>query len=95
MPSSLNALLTGVQHFRGEGCEYCRYTGFHGRVPVYEMLIVDAPVARWIEEGGSRAQLANLLLESNHVSIWETGARLVRQELTTVDELRRILGSRD
>lgn len=95
IPAGLEALLAGVQHHRGEGCEHCRYTGFHGRMPVYEMLIVDAPLARWIEEGGRRGELATLLTERNHVPVWETGARLVRQGLTTVDELRRILGSRD
>ena len=95
IPSGFESLLVEVQHFRAVGCEHCRQTGYHGRVPVYEMLIVDAPLARWVEERGMRAELAGLLTSSNHVSIWETGARLVREGLTTVDELMRVLGSRD
>ncbi|WP_161491521.1 GspE/PulE family protein [Vreelandella lionensis] len=95
IPSGFESLLLEVQHFRAVGCEHCRQTGYHGRVPVYEMLIVDAPLARWVEERGMRAELAGLLTSSNHVSIWETGARLVREGLTTVDELMRVLGSRD
>ncbi|HBB78330.1 GspE/PulE family protein [Stutzerimonas nitrititolerans] len=95
MPSGLETLLRGVQHFRGEGCEHCRQTGFYGRLPVYEMLIVDAPLARWVEDGGRRTQLAGLLTASNHVPLWETGARLLREGLTTVDELTRVLGSRE
>ena len=94
-PSEIEAQLTGIQHFRAVGCQHCRDTGFHGRVPVYEMLVVDAPLARWIEGGGRRAQLAELLTASNHVPIWETGVRLIREGLTTVEELMRVLGSRD
>ncbi|ROZ84512.1 type II/IV secretion system protein [Pseudomonas neustonica] len=95
IPAGLDALLAGVQHMRGEGCDYCRHTGFHGRVPVYEMLVFDAPLARWVEEGGSRARLEGLLTEANHVPVWDTGARLVREGLTTVDELVRVFGTRD
>ena len=94
-PSEIEPQLTGIQHFRAVGCQHCRDTGFHGRVPVYEMLVVDAPLERWIEDGGRRAQLAELLTASNHVPIWETGVRLIREGLTTVEELMRVLGSRD
>lgn len=94
-PPALEPLLKDVQHYCAVGCERCRDTGFYGRVPVYEMLMVDASLARWVEDGGRRAQLAELLTASNHVPLWETGARLVREGLTTVDELMRVLGSRE
>lgn len=95
IPPALDALLTGTPHFQAVGCEHCRYTGYHGRVPLYEILIVDAALAHWIEEKGTRAELQALLTAENHVSIWETGARLVREGLTTLDELMRMLGSRE
>lgn len=95
LPAGLEPLLQGVEHLHGTGCAHCRHTGFHGRLPVYEILSIDAPLAEWLEAGGSRAGLAARVSERNHVSIWETGARLVRLGLTNVEELLRVFGTRD
>jgi len=95
IPAPLLGHLSNTRHWRGKGCQHCRHTGFYGRIPVYEVLMVDQALSRWIEQGGSRQQLPEVLNEDNHVSLWQTGARLIRNELTTVDELTRVFGTRD
>ena len=95
IPSPLRGLLADIQHWHGQGCLRCRHTGFYGRTPVYEVLMVDQSLSRWIEQGGSRQQLSEVLNEDNHVSLWQTGARLIRNGVTTVEELTRVFGTRD
>ncbi|MBV0933291.1 hypothetical protein KTN04_08070 [Marinobacterium sp. A346] len=80
---------------QGSGCDACRHTGYQGRLPVYEILVMDADILRWIENGGGRQALAERLNATNHVSIWETCARRIRNGETTVDEFVRIFGMQE
>lgn len=95
LPAALCGPLDGVQLIRGAGCEACRHTGYHGRMPVYEMLIVDAAVAQWIENGGSRRDLAQALSPANHISMLDTFVSRIVAGDTTVEEFQRQFGQHD
>jgi len=95
MPAALAQQLEGITLMHGAGCEACRHTGYQGRMPVYEILVVDAAVARWIETGGGRQALMELLTVDNHVSVWDTCTRRIRDGETTVSEFLRIFGVHD
>lgn len=95
LPGALAERLQGVECVKGRGCPACGHTGYHGRLPVYEMLIADEAVSRWIEEGGARRGLASVLHAGNHVPMWETCASRILEGQTTLDEFQRIFGLHD
>lgn len=95
LPGALAERLQGVDYVKGRGCPACGHTGYHGRLPVYEMLIADEAVSRWIEEGGARRELASVLHAGNHVPMWETCASRIIDGQTTLEEFQRIFGLHD
>ena len=89
IPSRLVPYVTSKKLYRGNGCDACRHTGYHGRLPVYEILLVDAAVARWIESGARRQSLDEVLSEANYVAMLDTFAKRVVNGETTVEEFSR------
>lgn len=76
---------------RGAGCDACSGTGYRGHVPFYEVVEVDDEARRRITEGEATESLWADLFPGGESSLPESGRTLVRDGLTTVDELRRVL----
>ena len=87
----------GVQFYKGAGCPECFDTGYHGRIAVFEMLIITGRVRRMIAEGASRGEIEAELKkpESGFVSLRENALRLVREGVTTSSELLRVISEDD
>ena len=78
--------------YRGKGCSLCNGTGYNGRLPVYEMMMVGRDVANAIALGASRAELANMAMQSGMVAMRQMARMRVLRGETTVDEMLRVLG---
>ena len=87
----------GLQFYRGEGCPDCFNTGYRGRIAVFEMLPITRPVRTLISKRATREELENELKkpESGFVSLRENALRLVREGLTTGDEVLRVINEED
>ena len=78
---------------RGAGCAACAGTGYRGRTGVYELYLPDAGDRRRLATRGTlegddaRGAHAVRVL----VSLEESGMRLVREGVTTPEEVRRVL----
>jgi type II secretory ATPase GspE/PulE/Tfp pilus assembly ATPase PilB-like protein len=76
---------------RGAGCEACRQTGYAGRVGLFEVLEVDDALRRLIADGAPVDTLCRESFGRAGGSLWDDGREKVRQGLTTVEELTRVL----
>lgn len=76
--------------FRGEGCDRCRFTGFQGRVGVYELLVVDDAYRDIITNDPTVTELRCLCKERGMITLREDGFRKVQSGLTTIDEVMRV-----
>jgi len=77
---------------RGAGCEHCDHSGYYGRLPVYEMLLVGQELAHLMAESAPRAELQAAAAKNGYRDMRQMAqARVVRGE-TTVAELLRVLG---
>lgn len=74
------------QVFQPVGCIECRQTGFRGRVGIYEMLPIGAPLRRAIVPGLELAQLAAAARALGLPPLRVSAARQVAAGLTTVQE---------
>jgi type IV pilus assembly protein PilB len=83
--------------YRGAGCPNCFNRGYRGRAAVFEMLVIDRDVRNLIYSQAGRtaieAELKNP--EKGFVSMQQNALRLVREGITTSDEVRRVINEDD
>lgn len=74
--------------FAAKGCDACAYTGFRGRLPIYEIIAATPHLQAMIHAGASEADLTAQARKTSH-SILQDGAEKIRNGLTTVAEVAR------
>ncbi|HEX7010219.1 MAG TPA: GspE/PulE family protein, partial [Phycisphaeraceae bacterium] len=76
--------------YHGRGCASCQHTGYRGRQGVFEMMPVTEQVQSLVLERASSGQIRRVALEQGMRSLRTDGWRLVRQGLTTLEEVLRV-----
>lgn len=77
---------------QGCGCERCAGTGFLGRLPLYEILTVDEPLANAIAEGLGRTVLRQIAIEAGFEPMLDMAKWRIAQGQTTFEEVWRVIG---
>jgi type II secretory ATPase GspE/PulE/Tfp pilus assembly ATPase PilB-like protein/8-oxo-dGTP pyrophosphatase MutT (NUDIX family) len=72
------------------GCEECSGTGFRGRLPILESLIITSELERCIAASEPTERLVALARERGMRSLWERGVEHVSRGETTIPELLRV-----
>ncbi len=76
--------------FHGKGCAACGGSGYLGRLPIFEFLVIDNDISDKIITNASEAQIRNASREKGYGGLLESGANKVLQGLTTAEEVVRI-----
>ena len=77
--------------YRGKGCPACSQTGYRGRIAVHEVVAVDREMRRMITSRRPIEDLYAYAREQQGMrSLKEKGLELVKQGVTTPEELLRI-----
>ncbi len=72
-------------------CETCNNTGFRGRLGIYEMVVITEDIQHLITSGVSLSELRLRTKELGIQSLRDCGMDLVRNEVTTKEELERVI----
>jgi type IV pilus assembly protein PilB len=84
--------IKGAEFRKGHGCSQCQYTGYRGRVGVFELLILNEEVRSAIIEQKTSQEIRTISIESTGlVTLLEDGIIKAAAGLTTIDELLRSL----
>ena len=76
---------------RGRGCAKCNNTGYRGRIAVHEIFSVDAMLRRMISSRASMEEIEENAREHQGMrTLKESGVRLVKEGVTTIEELLKI-----
>jgi len=78
------------QLFHGTGCDYCRGSGYVGRIGIYELLIIDEAFRDMINKDHSTNNMRRTFYESNKPTLFDDGIKKVKQGLTTIEEVLRV-----
>lgn len=78
--------------FHGMGCHHCRDTGYLGRLPVYEMLVVNRDLADAIAADANRAEIRQRALAAGMRPILTLARNRVLAGETTMEEILRTVG---
>jgi type IV pilus assembly protein PilB len=84
--------LAGANFLKGDGCKDCRFTGFHGRMAVFELLVLNETVKEAILGNKSSAEIRRLSMETTGlVTLFEDGLLKASVGLVSVQEVLRDL----
>jgi type II secretory ATPase GspE/PulE/Tfp pilus assembly ATPase PilB-like protein len=76
--------------YRGRGCEQCSQTGYHGRMGIFELLLVTDEVRKMIVKKVDAAQIRTVAIEQGMRTLLEDGIQKVTAGRTTLGEVLRV-----
>ena len=77
--------------YHPRGCRACNETGYHGRTAIYEVLPVTSDVRKLI--GRSTEEIQSEAVRDGMVTLKQDGFRLALAGTTSLEEVRRVVGS--
>ncbi len=77
--------------YKAEGCPYCNYTGYHGRVGIHELLLYSPAIKEMILARKSPDEIAGKAKEEGMVTMLENGLVKVKEGITSLEELAHSL----
>ncbi|HNQ72028.1 MAG TPA: GspE/PulE family protein [Verrucomicrobiota bacterium] len=80
----------GETLYRAVGCRECRQTGYHGRHAIFEWMDVDNDLREVVLKNASSGEIATQARRAGLRTLNEDGWRLVRQGVTTPEEVLRV-----
>ena len=76
--------------YKGEGCEACAHSGFHGRIAVLEFLEMSDELRNMILDGSGDTPIRAKALEVGMQTLSENGLTKIKEGLTTIDEVLNV-----
>ncbi|CAC9453113.1 hypothetical protein [uncultured Gammaproteobacteria bacterium] len=76
------------------GCEQCSHTGYKGRTQVAEVFVIDSVLQQMIINNESSDKIHVKALKNQSKDIYSSAIMLVKEDITTLSEITRILPSR-
>ena len=76
--------------YRGEGCSKCNQTGYKGRLGIYEVLDIDEPIIKAINEHATASDIKIAAQKNGMISMNEDGLIKAKNGFTTIAEILRV-----
>ena len=76
---------------RGIGCDYCNGTGYHGRVRINEVMLVDDEIRDSFLRRASTSDLRKLAIKKGMTPMLIDGFNKAAMGITTVEEILRVI----
>ena len=73
--------------YNGAGCNACGGTGYLGRVPIFEFLVMDNEIRDKIIAGASEPEIRKLARQRGYGGLLESGVERILEGLTTAEEV--------
>jgi type IV pilus assembly protein PilB len=82
----------GREFFRGRGCQGCRFSGYRGRIGVYELLLVTDAIRDLINQRKSDTEIRKAALKTGDLrTLYRDGLEKAVKGITTIEEISRIV----
>jgi type IV pilus assembly protein PilB len=80
-------VVSGRTFFRGAGCDFCRGTGYSGRLAIFEMMVIDDDLRDLIMKRSSTNVLREAARKRGMRTLRESGLLGIYDGLTTIEEV--------
>jgi len=84
-----------LQVMQAQGCEECNNTGYKGRVGIYEVIVVNPELEKFILTSPSTSSIRELVIEQGMLTMYQDGLLKVVEGITTLEEIVRVTGEGD
>ncbi|TYQ13236.1 UNVERIFIED_CONTAM: type IV pilus assembly protein PilB [Acetivibrio alkalicellulosi] len=84
-----------VELYNAVGCEECNNTGYRGRIAVYEIMTINREIKEMIAKNENSDKIKTEAINNGMLTLRKNCTRLVKQGVTTIDEMLRIAYSKD
>ncbi|MBI4101498.1 MAG: type II/IV secretion system protein [Candidatus Nealsonbacteria bacterium] len=95
LPKGVNFPPVGAQTkiSKSQGCKSCNFTGYRGRVGIFEALLIDAAMEKFILQNPSIAALKEEAINKGRMTtMTQDGLFKILEGVTTFEELERVMG---
>ena len=75
---------------KGEGCPYCKETGYKGRIAIFELMIITDTIRDLISSNITSGKLRETAIKEGMCQLKEDGLKKVCEGVTTIDEVLRV-----
>ncbi len=89
MPETVDRL------WRAKGCAQCNFSGYHGRIGIYEVFSITKRIESIILDLGTEKDVAKAAIEDGMVTMLQDGILKSVEGLTTMDEVWRATGQEE
>ncbi len=79
-----------VTLYKGVGCEACNFTGYHGRVAIFELVTMTQEMQELVMTNPSASAIAELSHKQGDHTLFFDGIEKVERGITTIAELQRV-----
>ena len=76
--------------FKGKGCDTCNFTGYKGRVALYEVMSMSDPLKELITRGATTQEIKEQARKEGMKTLREVGLMKVKAGVTTLEEVSRV-----
>lgn len=81
--------------YKGEGCNYCKNTGYRGRTAIHEIMYVDKEIRELINNKAIADDIKSAAIKNGMITLSDNCKNLVLEGITTIEEFIRISYSLD
>jgi len=76
--------------FQAKGCSKCFNTGYRGRMPIFEILVLDSSHKSLILKTSDSTKIRNFAVEHNMTTLLQDGVEKIFDGITTIEEILRV-----
>jgi len=88
--------LSGTSSFyQGKGCARCNYTGYYGRIALFEMLEMKQVLKNLVLANAPPPMIKNKSIETGMINLYSDGLEKVFKGYTTIEEVVRVCFEED
>ncbi len=79
----------------GAGCEFCNFTGYHGRIGIYEIFTMDDKIKQLTIDKAPSFKILQQAIEDGMITMLQDGILKALDGITSLEEVYRVIGDFD
>lgn len=85
--------LSAGNYYRPKGCEKCGYSGYHGRMGIFEILEMNQEIKEMLLKECNEEELRELAIKQGMITMRQGGLEKAAQGITSIEEVMRVAGA--
>ncbi len=78
--------------YRSDKCKECNFTGYQGRIGIYELFEIDSEMEKLILKCPPMSDVQDLAIKKGMTTLLQDGLLKVLSGITSVEEVMRVVG---